>query len=83
LYGTVRDFPKWKSGYNAHLPIRVEGVLTEKHLPQGADNPNGVILLFEAWDINRAKAFAESADLMETMQRVGVVDKPDIYFLKR
>jgi len=31
--------------------------------------------------LNRAKAFAESADLRETMQKLGVLDKPDIYFL--
>jgi hypothetical protein len=31
--------------------------------------------------LNRARGFAESADLRETMQKVGVIDKPDIYFL--
>jgi hypothetical protein len=29
----------------------------------------------------RAHAFAESADLRDTMRKVGVVDAPDIYFL--
>src|SRR5262249_27077482 len=77
----VRDFSEWKRGYDAHLPKRVEAGLTEKHLLRGAQEPNEVILLFEAKDLNRAKTFAESADLRETMQRVGVVDKPDIYFL--
>jgi hypothetical protein len=77
----VRDFAEWKLGYDAHLSERAEAGLTEKYLLQGADNPNQVVVLFEAQDINRAKAFAESADLRETMQRVGVVDKPDIYFL--
>jgi hypothetical protein len=48
---------------------------------RGAQEPNEVILLFEAKDLNRAKTFAESADLRETMQKVGVVDKPDIYFV--
>ena len=77
----VRDFPEWKRGYDAHLPKRVEAGLTEKHLFRGAQEPNEVILLFEAQDLNRAKTFAESTDLRETMQKVGVVDKPDIYFL--
>lgn len=77
----VRDFSEWKRGYDAHLPKRVGAGLTEKHLLRGAQEPNEVILLFEVKDLNRAKTFAESADLRETMQRVGVVDKPDIYFL--
>ena len=77
----VRDFLERKRGYAAHLPKRVEAGLTEKYLLRGSNNPNEVILLFEARDLNSAKTFAESADLRETMQKVGVMDKPDIYFL--
>ena len=77
----VRDFPEWKRGYDAHLPKRVEAGLTEKHLLPGAHDENEVVLLFEAKDLNRAKAFADSADLRQTMQKVDVLDKPDIYFL--
>ena len=77
----VKDFPEWKLGYDTHRPERVKAGLTEKYLLRGAQDPNEVILLFEAQDINRAKAFAESADLRVTMQKVGVMDKPDIYFL--
>jgi uncharacterized protein YeaO (DUF488 family) len=77
----VRDFSEWKRGYDAHLPKRTEAGLTEKHLLRGANEPNEVVLLFEAKDQNRAKAFVESVDLRETMQKVGVVDKPDVYFL--
>ena len=77
----VRDYSEWKPGYDAHLPKRVEAGLTEKHVLRSADNSNEVVILFEAADINRAKAFAESTDLRETMQKIGVVDKPDIYFL--
>ena len=77
----VRDFSEWKRGYDAHLPKRTEAGLTEKHLLRSANDPNEVVLLLEATDQNRAKAFVESADLRETMRKVGVVDKPDVYFL--
>jgi hypothetical protein len=77
----VRNYPEWKRGYDAHLPKRVEAGLTEKYLLRGANDQNEVIVLFEARDLNRAKTFAESTDLRETMQKVGVIDKPDIYFL--
>ena len=77
----VRDFSEWKSGYDAHLPNRVEAGLTEKYLLRDANDPNEVVLLFEAQDLNRAKAFAESADLRETMQNLGVLNEPDICFL--
>jgi hypothetical protein len=77
----VRTFSEWKRGYDAHLPKRVEAGLTEKYLLRGENDPNEVVLLFEAQDLKRAKTFAESTELKEAMQKVGVVDKPDIYFL--
>ena len=77
----VREFTEWKRVYDAHLGKRDEAGLTEKHLLRGADNPNEVILLFEARDIDLARGFAGSADLKEAMQRAGVVDQPDLYFL--
>ena len=77
----VRDFNAWKTGYDAHQPKRTEAGLTEKYLLRSADDTNEVVMLFEAADLNRAKAFATSAELREKMQEVGVIDKPDIYFL--
>ena len=77
----VRDFSEWKRGYDAHLPKRAEAGLTEKYLLRGANDPNEVVALFETKDHIRAKAFVESADLRETMHKLGVVDKPDLYFL--
>jgi hypothetical protein len=77
----VRDFNTWKPAYDAHLPVRIDAGLTEKYLLRGADDANEVVILFEVQDLNRAKAFAASADLRERMQESGVVDKPDIYFL--
>lgn len=79
----VKDFTVWKAGYDAHAPKRNEAGLTEQYLLRGVDDANEVVMLFEAQDIARAKAFAESTDLRETMQAVGVIDKPDIHFLNR
>jgi hypothetical protein len=79
----VRDFNTWKTGYDAHQPKRIAAGLTEKYLLRGEDDANEVVVLFEAEDLNRAKAFAASVDLREKMQEVGVVDKPDIYFFNR
>lgn len=78
----VRDFASWKPGYDAHLASRRDAGLTELKLLRGAGNPNEVVILFEAQNIGRARAFAESADLRETMQRLGVLGQPDIHFLE-
>ena len=77
----IRDYSVWKPGYDAHQPKRIGAGLTEKYLLRSADDPNEIVALFEAEDLSRAKAFAGSQDLRETMRKVGVVDQPDIYFL--
>jgi len=46
------------------------------------ENPNEVILLFSVEDFDKAKAFAASDELRQAMQKAGVSDKPDIYFLQ-
>jgi hypothetical protein len=78
----VADFAKWKPAYDAHASARQKAGLKEEHLFRNADDPNEVILLFSAEDIDKAKAFAASDDLRQAMQRAGVSDKPDVYFLK-
>jgi hypothetical protein len=55
---------------------------TDRKACTDANNPNVVTLIFEAEDLQRAEAFSQSDELREAMQRVGVVGKPDIYFLK-
>ena len=77
----VADFGKWKPGYDAHASARTTAGLKEERVLRGADDPNEVVLLFSAQDLNKAKQFAASDDLRQRMQQVGVIDKPDIYFL--
>jgi hypothetical protein len=77
----VADFAKWKPAYDAHASARQKAGLKEEHLFRNADDPNEVILLFSAEGIDEAKAFAASDDLRQAMQRAGVNDKPDVYFL--
>jgi hypothetical protein len=77
----VADFAKWKLAYDAHAPARQSAGLNEEHLLRNIDNPNEVVLLFAAEDLKKAQAFAASSDLREAMQRAGVIEKPDVYFL--
>ena len=78
----VADFAKWKPVYDAHASARQNAGLKEEHLLRSIDKPNEVIALFSAEDLDKAKAFAASDDLRQAMQRSGVSDKPDVYFLK-
>ena len=77
----VQDFAEWKRGYDAYLPKLNEAGLTEKHLFRNAHDANEVHILLEATDLGRAQAFAESAELRESRQKVGILDEPDIHIL--
>ena len=78
----VADFGKWKPAYDAHASARQSAGLKELRLLRNTDNPNEVILLFSVEDPDKAKAFAASDDLRQAMQKAGVSDKPDVYFLE-
>ena len=78
----VADFAKWKPVYDDHLSARQKAGLREVHLLRNIENPNEVVLLFSVEDPDKAKAFAASDDLRQAMQKAGVTDKPDIYFLE-
>ena len=77
----VKDFTGWKRAYDGHLSKRTDAGLTEKYLLRGTTDKNEVIILFEVKDIEKARKFSESADLRDVMEKAGVIDKPDIYYL--
>jgi len=63
----VADFAKWKPVYDAHLSARQNAGLKEEHVFRNADDPNEVLLLFSAEDLDKAKAFTASDDLRQAM----------------
>ena len=77
----VADFAKWKAVYDTHAPVRQSAKLKEVHLLRGADDPNEVVMLFATEDLAAARAFANSPNLKETMQKAGVIDQPTVLFL--
>ncbi len=82
IHHAVKDFSTWKEAYDEHRSARDAAGLTELYLLQGADDPNDVVLLFAARDLDKARAFAASEDLRETMIRAGVVGEPRIIELR-
>jgi hypothetical protein len=77
----VKDFGEWKSVYDGHITARRGAGLEELFLLRNADNPNEVVILFEAEDHTKARELVTSEDLQQAMERAGVIDGPDIYFL--
>ena len=78
----VADYAKWKPMFDAHAPVQKAAGFTKGRLLRNADDPQEIVILFEANDLAAARRFAQSADLKETMEKAGVIDRPDIYFLE-
>jgi heme-degrading monooxygenase HmoA len=78
----VEDYERWKPGFDEHGSVREQSGSKGGRLFRNAEDPNETVILLEWDNLENARQFAQSEDLRETMQRVGVSDQPDIYFLE-
>lgn len=78
----VKDYDKFKSVFDEHSAIRKAGGEKGGRLFHNLDDSSEVIIYLR-WDtMENARKFFDSEDLKNTMQKAGVSDKPDIYFLE-
>ena len=78
----VTDYEQWKSAFDAHSVTRQANGSRGGLLFRNAADPNELVILLE-WDVlERARRFAQSEEMREVILRAGVVDHPDISFLK-
>ncbi len=78
----VENYDEWKAAFDAHADFRQANGSRGGHLFGNSTNPNEVLILFEWDDLQKARQFVDSDELREAMQKAGVTDQPDIYFLE-
>jgi hypothetical protein len=74
----VRDYDRWRPMYDAHSIAREAAGLEQLHLFRDAGDPNVVTILYRTEDLDAARMFAESPELLELMKQAGVMDKPEM-----
>jgi heme-degrading monooxygenase HmoA len=79
----VKDYAKWKPIFDEHGASRRQSGSRGGFLFRNASDPNELVILLEWDDLNKARQFAESEDLKKAMERAGVAEKPDLYFLEK
>ena len=77
----VKDYEIWKKTFVAHGKTRAQAGFTKSRVYRYVDDPNHLILVCDVKDIQKAKAFATSPDLAQTMKAAGVIDEPKAFFL--
>jgi len=79
----VKDYGQWRPMFDAHVEMQRARGLTNPRVYHSADsNKSEIVVVFDTEDTKKAKDFAASADLKETMTKAGVLDTPTIYFLE-
>ncbi len=78
----VEDYAKWKPVFDEHETTRKTSGFKGGYVFRNADDRNEIVILLEVEELEKARQLVESEDLREAMQRAGVADQPDIYFLE-
>ena len=78
----VKDYAKWRPMFDAHVQKQKAAGLNHPRVMRSADDKNELLIMFDDMDTKKAREFAASEDLKETMMKAGVSDKPTIYFLE-
>ena len=81
LTHVVKDYDKWKKGFDEDEMNRSASGLTLRALARGIDNPNNVFVFLNVSDLQKAKYFAASPKLKDIMQKLGVMGKPQIIYV--
>ena len=73
----VKDYSKWRPVFNADSVNRKAAGLEDLVVGRGADKPNRILIVLKVSDMAKGKAFAADPKLKETMDKGGVISKPE------
>ncbi|MBY0293040.1 MAG: hypothetical protein K2W92_07130 [Alphaproteobacteria bacterium] len=79
----VGDFAKWKSVYDEDVKLRDDAGLKERYIFTCMKDPKNITLLFAIDSVEKAKAFLESPEIREHMERATVMGDPEICFFHK
>ena len=81
IHHRVKDYDAWRPLYDAHENSRASASITNGRVFRKAEDPNDLVILFDAADVAKARSWTTSEDLKSTMQKAGVLGPPTIQFI--
>ena len=79
---TVADYDAWRRAFDADAGTRRANGSGGARVFRSDADPDEVWVLLEWDDLQRARLFVRSDDLMDLMERAGVTDRPDCWYLE-
>lgn len=70
----VRDFDTWKAGFQKFVPLQTQNGLSNPRILRFRSNPNRFVVLLDTDDVERALTFAESDQVRQNMNGIGVIN---------
>ena len=76
----VKDWDAWKKEFDSHKQARLDAGLIDRAVGHAIDDTHQAVIVFAVTDMAKAKAFLQSADLKDKMEKAGVEGKPTSFF---
>jgi hypothetical protein len=80
IHHKVKDYSTWRKGYDDHEKSRRSAGITNGKVFRCADDPNDIVVLLDASDIEKARAWLVEDTLKMAMQNIGVIGTPSVRF---
>lgn len=77
----VADYPVWKRVFDEQASTRWSNGCRGGTVFRNTDEPGEMLILLDWDDSRRARLYAQSDELHESMKLAGVTDHPDIWVL--
>ena len=76
----VKDWDTWKKEFDNHKQVRLDAGLIDRLIGHDINDNHQAVIVFAVTDMAKAKAFLQSADLKDKMEKAGVEGKPTSFF---
>ena len=80
MMAKVKDYDAWKKEFDSHKQARLDSGLIDRLIGYSVDDKQQVTIVFAVTDMAKAKAFLQSQDLKDKMEKAGVIGKPTPFF---
>ena len=77
---TLEDYSKWKTLFDGHSDVREKYGCTSASVFASVENPNDVLVEIVWENKEGAMQFLHDPSLKETMDKAGVIGKPEFSF---
>jgi heme-degrading monooxygenase HmoA len=77
----VKNYGEWRKVFDSNAGLRKSHGAISVEVYQDIDDPDAVTIIAKWGSLEKAKKFAESAELKESQQKSGVQGVPTVFFL--